>query len=328
MKTKQIERLLHLLRLLQAAGRGYDAESLAEACGVSRRTIFRDLDLLRNAGLQLWYDEEQRRYKMPGPRMLPPTSFTSSEALALITLCHEIGGRHALPFLSEARSAVMKLENALPIKLREQVQASAEAIQINMPPVNPLDDHQGIYDELVNAAASKRSVRIVYEAAIDEGRIQTRLNPYHLLFSRRSWYVIGRSSVHREVRTFNVGRIQRLELLEDTFEVPRNFSVERFLHNAWHLIPERGPDHQVVIRFDKLVAKNVAEVVWHKTQATEFTEEGDLIFRATVSGLNEISWWILGYGDRAEVINPPELRRVIAGHASRMSRLYRQHVPN
>lgn len=295
---------------------------------MSRRTIFRDLDLLRNAGLPLWYDEERRCYRMPGPRLLPPTSFTSNEALALITLCHEVGGRHPLPFLSEARSAVMKLENALPAKLREQVYASAGAIQINMPPVNPLDDHQGIYDELVNAAAAKRAVRITYEAAIDEGQIQTRLSPYHLLFSRRSWYVIGRSSVHREIRTFNVGRIQKLELLDDTFEVPHGFSVDRFLGNAWHLIPERGPDQEVVIRFDKLVAKNVAEVVWHKTQITEFTEQGDLIFRVTVSGLNEISWWILGYGDRAEVISPPELRRIVAGHASRMTRLYRQHVPN
>ena len=190
MRTNQIERLLQLLRLLQAAGRGYDAESLAEACGVSRRTIFRDLDLLRNAGLPLWYDEEQRCYRMPGPKLLPPTSFTSGEALSLITLCHEIGGRHPLPFLSEARSAVMKLENVLPNRLREEVHACAGSIQINMPPVNPLDDHQGIYDELVNAASAKRSVRITYEAAIEEDRIQTRLNPYHLLFSRRSWYVI------------------------------------------------------------------------------------------------------------------------------------------
>lgn len=295
---------------------------------MSRRTIFRDLDLLRNAGLPLWYDEEQRCYRMPGPKLLPPTSFSSSEALALITLCHEVGGRHPLPFLSEARSAVMKLENALPSKLREQVHASASAIQINMPPVNPLDDHQAIYDELVNAAAAKRSVRITYEAAMEEDRIQTRLCPYHLLFSRRSWYVIGRSSVHRGIRTFNLGRIQKLELLDDTFEVPRNFSVDRFLGNAWHLISERGPDHEVVIRFDKLVAQNVAEVVWHKTQTTEFTDQGDLIFRATISGLSEISWWILGYGDRAEVIGPPELRRIIAGHASRMSRLYRQHAAN
>ncbi|MBN1513559.1 MAG: WYL domain-containing protein, partial [Phycisphaerae bacterium] len=41
------------------------------------------------------------------------------------------------------------------------------------------------------------------------------------------------------------------------------------------------------------------------------------------SGLHEISWWILGYGDQAEVIRPPELRRIVAGHAVRMAQRYR-----
>jgi proteasome accessory factor B len=44
----------------------------------------------------------------------------------------------------------------------------------------------------------------------------------------------------------------------------------------------------------------------------------------TVSGLQEISWWILGYGDQAEVLKPPELRRLVAGHAARMLERYKE----
>ncbi len=43
----------------------------------------------------------------------------------------------------------------------------------------------------------------------------------------------------------------------------------------------------------------------------------------TVSGLNEISWWILGYGDQAEVLDPPELRRLVAQRAAQMVQQYR-----
>ena len=67
-----------------------------------------------------------------------------------------------------------------------------------------------------------------------------------------------------------------------------------------------------------MVAQNVAEVNWHKTQKLTFNTDGTLDFQVTVSGLNEISWWILGYGDQAEVLQPPELRRLVAGHAARM----------
>ena len=39
--------------------------------------------------------------------------------------------------------------------------------------------------------------------------------------------------------------------------MPRGFSIERYLRNAWHLIPEPGADQEVVVRFQPLVARNV-----------------------------------------------------------------------
>ena len=92
------------------------------------------------------------------------------------------------------------------------------------------------------------------------------------------------------------------------------------------MIPEKGRDSEVVVRFDKLVAQNVAEVHWHKTQRLVWRDDGSLEYHATVSGLNEISWWILGYGDQAEVMQPPELRRRVAERARRMAAMYEGNV--
>ena len=86
--------------------------------------------------------------------------------------------------------------------------------------------------------------------------------------------MIGRSSLHREVRTFNVGRIHELMPLDEPFDVPRGFSIERYLGNAWHMIPEPGPDQDVAVRFEPLVARNVAEVIWHKTQRLVPRDDG------------------------------------------------------
>jgi proteasome accessory factor B len=142
------------------------------------------------------------------------------------------------------------------------------------------------------------------------------------LFCRHSWYVIGRSSLHSAVRTFNLSRISSLEVLPKRFSVPRDFSIERHLRNAWALIPGDGPDQRVVVRFKPLVARNVGEVIWHQTQELEFQEDGSLIFRARVSGIQEIAWWILGYGDQAEVLKPTELRRLVAHRAKNMAAMY------
>jgi len=284
--------------------------------------VFRDLDTLRRSGVPLSYDEQYQRYRIPGTYYLPPTNFTPEEALSLIVLCHELGNRSGLPFFGPARSAVVKLESSLPGRLREQLRGVADAVRIQPPPSNPLTGQRPIYERLLDAAARRLSVRIRYDSLTEWREIRTRLNPYRLLFSRRSWYVIGRSSMHRSVRTFNVGRVLEVETLDTPFSIPRGFSIERYLRNAWHLIPEPGRDWEVAIRFSKMVARNVAEVAWHKTQQTEFLPDGTLEFRATVSGLNEISWWVLGYGDQAEVLKPPGLRRLVAERAARTAEQY------
>lgn len=326
MKLSRIHRLLKLIGLLQA-GRGYNVEALSQACGVTRRTIFRDLDTLRQSGIPLSFDDREQRYRVPGTYYLPPTNLTAEEALALIVLCHELGGSGRLPFFAPARSAALKLESTLPGRLREQLRSVADAVHIQPPPSNPLENQQPVYEQLLVAIASRRSVRIRYQSLTEWKEICTRLSPYRLLFSRRSWYVIGRSSLHRSARTFNLGRIRQLEPLEDRYEIPRGFSIDRYLRNAWHLIPEPGRDHEVLIRFSRLVAQNVAEVVWHKSQQAQLNQDGTLDFRVKVSGLGEISWWVLGYGDQAEVLQPPQLRQIVAERAARMAQQYGQSSP-
>jgi len=321
MNLSRVCRLLRLISLLQA-GRGYNAEALAVELEVSRRTVFRDLDILRLAGVPLEYDEQKQRYFIPGTCLLPPTNFTPEEALALIVLCHDLGQYSQLPFFGPARTAALKLESSLPTRLREQLRGAIDAIRIQLAPINPLGGHTSVYDQLRTAIAQGRGVRIRYQSLAESELITTRLSPYQLLFSRRSWYVIGRSSLHRATRTFNIGRIRELTLTEEPYQIPRGFSVDRYLRNAWHLIAEPGPDQHVVVRFSRRVAQNVAEVNWHKTQRVQFNPDGTLDFHVTVSGLSEISWWILGYGDQAEVLQPPELRQLIARHAAHLVQRY------
>ncbi len=278
--------------------------------------------MLQQSGVPLVFDEQDQRYRIPGTYFLPPTNFTPDEALALIVLCHQLGNSGALPFLEPAHRAALKLECALPAQLRERLQRVAGAVEIKPPPSNPLTGRSSIYEQLLQAIAERCPVRIEYHSVSEQQQICTRLNPYRLLFSRRSWYVIGRSSLHRSVRTFNLGRIQHIELLDGRYTVPRGFSLRRYLRNAWHLIPEPGRDRKVRIRFSPMVAHNVAEVAWHKTQQLRFNDDGSLDFEVTVSGLNEVSWWIAGYGDQAEVLEPPELGELIARRAAQTLAIY------
>ena len=291
---------------------------------MSRRTIFRDLETLKQAGVPLQYDAEQQRYAIPTAFFLPPTNFTAAEALSVIALANEMGAETGLPFYGPARQAALKLESSLPTVLRDELRAMTRSIQIRTGQINPLPRKDEFYQQLVDAIADRRVLRMNYGSLTEWETINTKLRPYQLLFSRRSWYVIGRSSLHRAVRTFNIGRIAELKPLREKYVIPRTFSLEKYLGNAWSMIPATGPDHNIVIRFKSLVAKNVSEVVWHKSQQLEFLEDGGLEYSVSVSGLDEIAWWILGYGDQAEVLKPPKLRKLIASRIRQMQAIYNE----
>jgi proteasome accessory factor B len=128
--------------------------------------------------------------------------------------------------------------------------------------------------------------------------------------------------MHGEVRTFNLARVKSMELLAERYTVPSSFDLDQHFGDAWCMIPAPGPKSHVVVRFTHLVAQNVAEVQWHKSQTTTFLDDKSLEFRATVSGLSEISWWILGYGDQAEVLQPARLRRLVCQRAKNMVAIY------
>lgn len=312
---------MQLLKNLQS-GQGQDADGLAAECGVSRRTVFRDLATLRSSGVPLEFDADSERYFIPTDFFLPSTNFTAEEALAVIALAGQLGGRNQLPFYEPARRAALKIESNLPHKLREEVDALSRLVQIDLKQVNQLEGMNATYHQLGEAITHGRVMKITYDSLTEWEKITTRLRPYRLLFNKRSWFVIGRSSMHREVRTFNVSRINSIEPTKQTYKIPRNFNLEEYLGNAWNMIPDEGPDHQVVIHFLPLVAQNVAEVSWHLTQETRYLADGSLEFRAQVSGLNEISWWVLGYGDQAEVVKPARLRKLVAQRAANMHAIY------
>jgi predicted DNA-binding transcriptional regulator YafY len=321
-KDKRAVRWIRLLQLLQS-GPGRNASALAKACNVARRTIFRDLAALRQAGLPLNYDPKTERYSAGG-WLLPPVQLTDEEALAISGLAKEFGMNRKLPFYDAAYNAAQKIEQTLSARLRQAIAPVSKAIEVQSVELSRLEGKASMFADLIDAIRRRRVIKIAYGSHTEDGTIKTKLRPYRLLFSQHCWYVIGRSSMHGDVRTFNLDRFKSLKVLSERYIFPRAFNLESHLGNAWHLIRDNVPDSYVVIRFSSFVAKNVAEVNWHKTQRTKFLDDGSLEFHVTVSGFKEIQWWILRYGDQAEVLKPARLRRIMQQRAANMATMYRE----
>ena len=224
MNVKRITRLLKLLQTLQS-GSGQNADGLAKHCDVSRRTMFRDLRLLRQAGVPVSNSTPSRdRYSIPGALLPPTREFHCRRGAVANGLGHRVGKSDRFPI---SRTGPFGRHEA-----RRQLAGRACANSSATSPKRFKFDRLQSAPSTISAASitnsstpalSGRVVRIQYDSLTEWEVITTKLRTYQMLFCRHSWYAIGRSSLHGEVRTFNVSRILSLETLPRPIHRPQEF---------------------------------------------------------------------------------------------------------
>jgi len=314
----RVHRLLRLVTLLQG-GRPVPLDELLEELRVSRRTLFRDLKVLKDAGVP-HYHEAGKGYRIARGYFLPPVNLTVSETLGLMVMAKFAVGHRGRPALPAGVSAIYKLLTAVPEPIRAACGELAEAVSVDLPPQATGDRERDCFPDLARAIDERRACRVTYTSPTDEGTRTFEFEPYVLHFAHRGWYAFGRSLEHDEVRVLKLLRVDAIEPLDRRFDRPEGFTVEQKLGKAWALIPE-GEEHDVVLEFEPKVATNVAEVRWHPTQRADWLPDGRVRLRFTVDGLREIAWWVCGYADQVRVVSPPALRdRVRDMHARASAR--------
>jgi len=318
-KLGRVSRIVQILTTLQS-GHNHSVNELAKLAGVSRRTVFRDLKELGSIGVPYRFDTRAGGYSIDPEFFLPPIDLNLPEALSLLLLVHKGRNYLPIPFKNSALLAGLKVENNLPTKIREYCNMSLQNITVRPNAHASMDLLDRKFSQLQEAIRKKNHVELGYHSLYEGRKITTTLCPYHLMYNNRAWYVIGKSSLHKSIRTFNLNRIGELEVQNRRFIDGQDFDIYEYLGRAWSMMPE-GTIYHVKLRFAPKVAKNVSEVQWHGTQKTMFKEDGSLIAEFRVDGLGEISWWILGYGDQVEVLAPRALRKQIAKTARRMVEL-------
>ncbi len=320
MDVAVLERLFRLIRLLRS-GRSYGADLLADEVGCARRTLFRDIALLETAGVPVRYDRGDHTYSLDRSFFMPAVSLSMEEVLAVM-----LATRKALPIMVAPDhpalvSAAMKIESTLPIPMQELGHSLIELTDVREWPTSDHESVDAICTTLRIALTDRQKVILRYDSYYEGKVIDVVVHPHRLMFAQRGWYLIAFSESDDETRTFKLERITSLELSGEHYTPDEEFSLDEYFGNAWQMI-RGGRSFHVRLRFSRKVAGNVEEVLWHKTQSTRRLSDDRLIFEAEVDGINEISWWVLGYGDQVEVLEPPELRQLMTERIERLAAIY------
>ncbi|MEO6350576.1 MAG: WYL domain-containing protein [Candidatus Limnocylindrales bacterium] len=322
-KWDRAARYLKIARVLHEHPDGISAEFLADLVGVSKRTIYRDISAMDfDAGLPIWSDKG--RYGLEGEAFLPPLALTLHEATTLF-LAARMLAKTSDEHDTEIIGAFVKLAQILPPVLADHIRDTVDAFSTA---TERNETFTRVFRVLAEGWAQRRVIEMEYDSGVyDPTRAprKTRVQPLAIEPSAltHALYLMGFDESRGARRTFKVERILSASLTPDTFTPPEGAATARDLLRAWDVIADEDPV-RVVIRFSASVAKRAAETRWHPSQELEQQKDGTLIWRGLVSGMREIRIWILGWGSEAEVLEPPELRDVVAGELSRAAALYRQ----
>ena len=321
----QMARIIEVAELIHSEPRKWTRPRLAERFEVNKATVQRDINLLCEMGIRI-VPRGKQGYEMLSDFFLPPLNLDLKEALALVTAAsfyRAVEGKEAGEVMNRA---IHKITSVLPKQAGNILNQIAPQIEVPHLQMSEIDETHPHKENLYEAIRERHRVNIEYNSFSSQHKIRHRLSPYAVLFRKRAWYVIGRSETFNRVLTFRINRIDSLSITNLNYQIPEDFSVQRYLAKSWDVM--LGSDTRVVILFAPRIAPLIREVNWHPTQQILELKNGVLRFEVTVAGWREIGWWILGWGHEAAVVEPKALQKWIARTAQEMVKLYANQKPN
>jgi len=207
MTTDTPARLLQLLSLLQTP-REWPGGELADRLGVSRRTVRRDIDRLRELGYPVQATlGSDGGYRLVAGKAMPPLVLDDEEAVA-IAVGLRAGAGHAVEGVDEASvRALAKLEQVLPSRLRHRV-ATLQAATTPLTSGDGASIAPETLTVMASTVAGQERLRFAYRAK--DGTDSRRLTePYRLVSTGQRWYLVAYDLDREDWRTFRVDRVSR-----------------------------------------------------------------------------------------------------------------------
>ena len=228
---------LDLVARLLADRPGLTTAALARELDVSVRSIFRDLQALRDRG----YPVEGARGRGGGLRLpanwgLGKVLFSRDEALCTL-LALAIADKLGLPmFAPELGRARRKITGAFSRTERRRIAPLRERIFVG-PVASPAV--RSSYTEPLPAPMRRLQVAFVEERVVraeyrKEGGASSvrRLEPHALVINWPAWYVLGYDHSRARTRTFRLDRFLAVEIESEPFRPRAQSLVEEVLSSA------------------------------------------------------------------------------------------------
>jgi len=310
-------KIVALVRLLNAIDEGtHDFEGLRASVDERQppgtRTVRRYLQELQSAGFPWYYDRERGRYRFPDGYSLKALRLRPRELLGLVAL-GRVGAALGGAFVGEVEGLLERLagDNG----------RHAPPVSVRIAEVDLGDEGKATLATLQDAERASRRVRFRYT----DKRAKTTerlVEPYGFVISLGRVYLVAFDANRRAMRTFAIDSITQAAMEPRVFAKPPDFDLEAFAGASIAGVLHEGEPIDVTVRFAPTVAKAAKQARIVRERRVADREDGGCEITYRVASLDELVRWVMGWGEEAEILAPPEARRRIGRVAAAVAAHY------
>jgi predicted DNA-binding transcriptional regulator YafY len=311
------ERLSAIEKMLFRNSSGLRVVEIAAACGVDRRTIYRDLDALEKLNIPI--SQQDGRFFINRDYYLATIRLNFNEAVAMF-IAARVLSRNAEQQTPHVVSALSKLGGALPEPLSSHIGYIADSLR-----GSPVDrSFIQVLEVVTRAWFERRKIRL-WVSLVKNGEISMHdVSPYFIEpTTNGGMYTIGFDESSQKVRAFKLEWVKRIKMLDDTYDIPAQVDRRRYLESVWGMMGGDSEEKtRVVLAFPADMTPLIKERTWHTSQRVETLEDKRCTLSVQVADWRELLPWIRSWGAQVEVLEPQALREELGAEARRISALY------
>ncbi|MCU0841612.1 MAG: YafY family transcriptional regulator [Thiobacillaceae bacterium] len=307
----------HLIDMMLSNRGVVSFQELLERLEVSRATLKRDLEYLRNRlNAPIVWDREAGGYHFDrasdtgGQYELPGLWFSAEEIHALLTMQHLLANLDAGGLLGPHIQPLMARLTGLLGSGRHPAEEVRKRIRLI--PLAARRVSLEHFAALGSALLRRKRLEIVYYAKGTDATTEREVSPQRLVHYRENWYLDAWCHLRRSLRSFAVDGMRRAEILEKPAREVAEASLDAVLGSGYGIFSGRQVNW-AKLRFSPERARWVALEQWHPKQRGRLLGDGRYVLEVPYSDDRELAMDILRHVPEVEVLAPAALRENVLG---------------
>ncbi|GMO64851.1 MAG: WYL domain-containing transcriptional regulator [Treponemataceae bacterium] len=300
-----------------------NAMDLARSAEVSVRTIWRDIDYLRDMYLApIEFDREKNGYFYTDANFFIKSLLLTEGDLFSLTLCDKLLMQYRnTPLEENLRALFKKIIASMPAQVT--VDTDFLSPHVSFIPTHAPDIQITIFKTVFASLQHHITLTFDYHTVSRTSFIQFTVDPYHAIYHSGMWYIIGYCHYNKKPIIFAFSRMRNAALTENKFTVPSDFNPDDYFDKEIGIwLSERTP-FSVELLFDSSIVTIALEQYWNKTQRITQHPDGQVQVQFTTTQLHEVQRRVLGFGSMVKVLNPPELVIMLKDEITKLQEKYK-----